>query len=365
MKYPPVDAATHLDATMRWLCVAQDATPDGGVSRMYHLEYGWGASYPETTGYIIPTFLDYARLSGDQSYRERALRMADWEIGIQMPSGAVQGGTIADRPSPAIFNTGQVLFGWVSAFRETGDERYRKALTAAADYLCRIQDADGAWRRELSRFVSASTDTYAYNIRTAWALLLAAAATGRADYRDAAARKLAFTVGLAQPNGWIAKNCLNDTERPLLHTIAYSLQGILECSAILGDARSRDVVTTACGHLAVSFYKNGGLAGRYDEHWNPAVRYRCLTGEAQLGIILWRLADLTGDAQWSEMARALNDQLRRTQQLNGAAETAGGVKGSYPVSAEYGQYQYLNWAAKFFADSLMCEMRVTGAGTSG
>ncbi len=33
----------------------------------------------------------------------------------------------------------------------------------------------------------------------------------------------------------------------------------------------------------------------------------------------------------------------------------GGIKGSFPVNGAYGRYQYLNWAAKFFMDSLMLE----------
>jgi len=49
---------------LQWLVRAQDnsATRDGGVSRHYSLANGWAASYPETTGYIIPTMLLHARL---------------------------------------------------------------------------------------------------------------------------------------------------------------------------------------------------------------------------------------------------------------------------------------------------------------
>jgi hypothetical protein len=62
--YPVHDATIHLGEAMSWLCRAQDAGGDGGVSRSYALRHmrahgrrGWLASYPETTGYIIPTFL--------------------------------------------------------------------------------------------------------------------------------------------------------------------------------------------------------------------------------------------------------------------------------------------------------------------
>ena len=46
------------------------------------------------TGYIIPTVFDYAKRSGRQELFERAVRMAEWECRVQMPNGAVQGGTV-------------------------------------------------------------------------------------------------------------------------------------------------------------------------------------------------------------------------------------------------------------------------------
>ena len=49
-----------------WLGRAQDnsASHDGGVARDDSLETGWATSYPETTGYIVPTMLEYARRYG-------------------------------------------------------------------------------------------------------------------------------------------------------------------------------------------------------------------------------------------------------------------------------------------------------------
>ena len=48
-----------VDAAIEWLCAAQDRSKsnDGGVARDYSLLADWASSYPETTGYIIPTFL--------------------------------------------------------------------------------------------------------------------------------------------------------------------------------------------------------------------------------------------------------------------------------------------------------------------
>ena len=53
----------HIKATMEWLSLAQKQNGDKGVSAFYSLFEGWAASYIETTGYIIPTFFNYANLS--------------------------------------------------------------------------------------------------------------------------------------------------------------------------------------------------------------------------------------------------------------------------------------------------------------
>jgi hypothetical protein len=87
------DTRAHLKATIRWLCRAQDRCGGQGVSAAYSLARGWESPYPETTGYIIPTFYDYAMMTGQEEFRDRARRMADWEIAVQLPSGAVQAAT--------------------------------------------------------------------------------------------------------------------------------------------------------------------------------------------------------------------------------------------------------------------------------
>src|SRR3546814_14043228 len=108
-------------------------------------------SYPETTGFIIPTFYRYWHLTGRDDIRARAVRMADWECAVQHPSGGVLAGALGDSPEPTVFNTGQVLFGWVRAFEAEGTERYREAALRAATWLCAVQDAAARWRRTAHR----------------------------------------------------------------------------------------------------------------------------------------------------------------------------------------------------------------------
>src|SRR5438270_1645808 len=97
----------NLPAAYGWLCRAQDVTGDGGVAAWYHLFRGWATSYPETTGYIIPTFLVYSRLFDEPEAKRRAIQMADFECEVQLSSGAVRGGQMNIKAAPAVFNTGQ------------------------------------------------------------------------------------------------------------------------------------------------------------------------------------------------------------------------------------------------------------------
>ena len=66
-----------IDEATMWLGRAQDfsASRDGGVARDFSLLSGWATSYPETTGYIVPTMLQVADLRAVPEYRERAMRM--------------------------------------------------------------------------------------------------------------------------------------------------------------------------------------------------------------------------------------------------------------------------------------------------
>ena len=55
-------------------------------------------------------------------------------------------------PTPAVFNTGQVILGWVRAHRETGAESYPEAARRAADFLLTCLDERGKFGRGHSQF---------------------------------------------------------------------------------------------------------------------------------------------------------------------------------------------------------------------
>ena len=78
----------HLVKAARWLKAAQDAMTDGGVGGRYLLSEGWTSSYPETTGYIIPTFLRLAKELKDDDYLDRAARAVRFLLSVQLDPAA-------------------------------------------------------------------------------------------------------------------------------------------------------------------------------------------------------------------------------------------------------------------------------------
>lgn len=346
-----------LDAVMEWLARAQDCSHfhDGGVARDYSLIDGWASSYPETTGYIVPTFIEYARQSGRAEFRERARRMADWLVSIQLPSGAFQGGKIDSIPVvPVTFNTGQILIGLAAAQAEFGT--YREPMRRAADWLVETQDDDGCWRDYPTPFAAPGEKEYETHV--AWGLFEAARLDPGRGYGEAGSANVRWALSGQHANGWFARCCLDDATRPLSHTIGYVLRGLIEGHRFSPDPALLDAARRTADSLLGTLGEDGSIPGRLRSDWSSDVGWVCLTGSAQLASCWLLLFECTGDERYMRAAWLANRFLRRTVRTHGPAESRGAVKGAFPVDGGYGRFQFLNWAAKFLADSLMLEMRL-------
>ena len=358
----PLPADPGIDPTVRaaldWLGAAQDrsASADGGAARHYSLVQGWGPSYPETTGYIVPTLLAAGERLGDAAVAARGRRMLDWLVSIQREDGGFQGGMIGQTPVVSVtFNTGQILMGLADGVARFGDA-YRPAMERAADWLVATQDADGAWRRAPTPFAEPGEKVYETHV--AWGLLEAARQAPERGYGEAGLRNVRWALGHQQANGWFAQCCLTDATQPLTHTIGYVLRGVVEAYRFSGDATFLAAARRTADGLLGALEAEGRLPGRLDADWRGTVPWVCLTGSVQIAHCWLLLYLYTGDARYRDAAYAANAFVRRTVRLDGPPETRGGVKGSYPVDGWYGAYQYLNWAAKFFVDANFLEADV-------
>jgi hypothetical protein len=367
--------AAHLEAAAAWLRRAQDATFDGGVSWGYRLNGGWAASYPETTGYIVPTYLALAEAgigggaSGDgggPSDIDRARRAISFLLGIQLPNGAFPGARIDEnRTAPSVFNTGQILNGLVGWHRATGDPTTAEAAARAAAWLVATQEADGAWSHDVYNRLEVSYLAHA----TCW-LAEYGEHAGDAPATAAAGRHLDRVLQRYDPAtdwfdgaGFSAAD--HEARRSVTHTMAYTIWGVLDLGLRLGRPEAVQAASRSAARVAAVVQRDGRLAGMVDATWAGLSDWDCLTGSSQMALVWFRLAGMGEAAGDLDAARLVLDRVRAAQDLGSRDPgVRGGIAGSDPVWGEYLRFVLPNWAAKFTIDAFLEEARVTGA-TSG
>ncbi len=346
----------HIAAAAQWLAHAQDVTSDGGVSGRYLLNGGWTSSYPETTGYIVPTFLALARTL-DPTFRARAERCVRFLLNLQLADGAFPGGEVAEnRTRPSVFNTAQIINGLVAWHRETGDTAAAQAAARAADWMVAQQDDDGAWRKHIYGNVTT------YTAHASCWLAEAGRHFGNEKWLRAAERHLDWVLtNVDADTGWIALagfgNRDHEQHRAVTHTLAYTIWGVLYLSQLLGRDDGLAVARRAAERVMRRLELSGWLPGEIDHRWKAARSdYACLTGNAQMALIWFRLAELTGDMRFCNAALKAIDLVSAAQPMdNSDPGIRGGIPGSAPIWGGYITMGVPNWAAKFYVDALLAK----------
>lgn len=349
----------HYNLTVNWLKIAQDATPDAGVSRGFSLVWnrkfgkaGWQPSYPETTGYIIPTMIKAAKLCRDTDFLQRARLMANWEIAIMLHGKSVQGGNICTEPKPAVFDTGQVIRGLFALYEELKQQEYlEKALQAARWILANEDRQQGRWVEYNASCVNQYTTTY--NVYAIAPLARLGVVINDSELQELAYRTGKFTMQMQNENGWFCNCDFQDRDDALLHTIAYAIDGLWDLGEVLEEKAFLDSAKCALDATISQMAPGGWLPGRFNASWAGTVDWACLTGVAQIGVICMKAFRLDGDVRYYDAARNVKNFLKACQ--NNIDDTFGGIGavwGSWPVSGGYAAYQAINWAAKYFADLL-------------
>jgi folate-dependent phosphoribosylglycinamide formyltransferase PurN len=349
----------HLRAAAHWLAAAQDSQSDGGIAGRYQLDRGWTSSYPETTGYIVPTFLALSGVLPESGFRERAERAVQFLLSVQLPDGGFPGLEIAaNRTIPSAFNTGQILHGLTTWDRETGDERAHHAARRAAQWLLSVQDPDGAFRRHTYKD---SACTYSAHL----ACWLAEWGEHAADSAATAAagRHLDWTLGHRRPNDWIALAGFEEeqhrADEAFTHSIAYTLAGILSAAETLGRRDGVVAAEAAAERLARRLELSRFLPGLIGSDWKGRSHYGCLTGNCQMALIWFRLHTLSGNLRLVNAALKAIDLVKLAQPMRNANPgLSGGIPGSDPIHGTYIEGAFPNWAAKFFIDALLEKRRV-------
>ncbi|MGB8989968.1 MAG: prenyltransferase/squalene oxidase repeat-containing protein [Candidatus Sulfotelmatobacter sp.] len=345
-----------LRALLRWMLHAQRR--DGGIAAYYSLLTGYSESYPEVTGYIVPTLYDLADATGDGRCAEAAERSTRWLLSLQMPTGAFPGGLHGifhgNEAQPSVFNTGQILQGLVRAYAETKRPEIVKAAVSAGDWLVDMQQPDGSWSGPGAYQGTAHT----YYSMVAWSLAELSGRVADEKYGNAAERNLDWVLSQWRPSGWF--DGINLRGHPdYLHFIAYVLQGVLECGRLRRRDDAFQKIAKSAWVLLRRFENNKYLPGAYEADFKRGAQFACLTGNAQMSCVWLRLFEMTDDLRYLNAALKMNEMLKRLVLTEGRRGVDGGVSGSYPVWGAYQPLRYISWGCKFFADALMLERRLT------
>jgi malonyl-CoA O-methyltransferase len=280
--------------------------PTGGI----RVHSNHASAYPEVTGYIIPTLLDY----GD---RGLAARLVQWLVRIQREDGAF---TDPDWGKPYIFDTGQALRGLLAGVNT--DPEAREAARKAAEYLCAHLIDEGRGGFHLGYADGTAGDiSESIHLYVLPALVQAGGLLETPRYSECAARCLTFYRAAA------------DTLRPsdLTHFLAYQLEALID----LGAAEAALPVLDALREQQAADGSVRAVAG------SPWV---CAPGLAQL-VICWYKTGL-----WEAADRAM-DWLEAHQQ------PSGGFLGGYGPGTTYFPEAELSWAAKFYLDAHRLRVR--------
>ncbi len=344
---PRRDRDEHLQAAVAWLKRAVSATPDQGVSYGYSIRGGWRPSYRETSGYIAVTFFDLERHRADAESGILARSISNWLCEVQESDGSIANPRYR-RGEGIVFDTGQVLLGYVRAYRETGEARFRDAAVRASSWLAAHIDPDGAWRRNTHL-----ETPHAYNTRVAWAMLECHQIAPDQAILEAARNNLDWALR-QERDGYFGSCAFKQGVAPFTHTIAYAIRGFIESARLLDEPRYEQAAVRAADAVLEHVRSDGWIPGQIDESGQPAARYCCLTGNCQLAIIWLQLYESTGSKRYLAAAkRSLRFVMDHQDLATSNPALRGAIKGSHPIWGSYATLSYPNWAAKFFIDALL------------
>ena len=343
------DHQRHLEAGADWLIASIQACDGEASSKGYKIGRGWMPPYPETTGYIIPTLLNLGEFRNDPGLAATARKMGAWLTRIQRPDGGFSGYELGLQEAPDVFDTGMILLGFNALLRDGVADKIAPAAARAAEFLVGAIDNEGAFARHVSHEM-----LHTYNVRSAWALV---AYGNLADDEATMAAGLAnadWTLGQQRDNGFFDNNGFKPGGNSNTHGTAYVLRGLLQIHGLTGRDDILAAVRRGIDPVVALLEQHGWLAAEIGPDWTFRSRHICLTGCAQLAIVLLRLAGLTGDTRYVEPAERLIALVAAAQNTRAkGTRHHGAIAGSFPIFGRYAPLQYPNWATKFFVDALL------------
>jgi hypothetical protein len=350
MKKP--DDFNFLDAvspSVQWLRESIDINQGKGssayFSRLRHPVKGWSPAYPETTGYLIPTLLQYSKISGFEDLKAYAEHCVNWLLEIQDPKGWFPA-LYADSHQPSVFNSGMILFGLLACFKENPDASLKQAIQNTVSWIMDQLDED-------FRFLEKNQTAPTYYTRVLWALAEVQSVFPNPDWQIKIETSLQAYNQLIQKNGWIQNWEFPGQEFAFTHTMAYTWRGFLETSILTNDQKTLDKTLDSFKIFLVKIRpRSWQTGGFYQKNWDGEFRFNCLTGLFQLCLLCNKAYEITGQKIFRDHQFAFFDEGFKNKNTSLIGKK-GGVFGSEPIFGKYMPWKQPNWAVKFYLDACL------------
>lgn len=337
--------------TLKWLIKSFEVTNFEGSAHNYSHWLnggdGWVEAYPETTGYIIETLLDYDLVFPEYKLKALARKQCYWLLSQQFSSGAFPSGKIGGS-TPSIFNSGQILFGLMDGWKLTQKEEFHEAIISCVEWLIAQLDNDNKW----SNYNWVEGHNPAYLTRVIWPILQAAELLGQDQWTQWIYPCFEYYRRQRNENYSYKNWGFYPKQASYTHTIAYTLRGLLESALLLGSNETVLDLEGTASKIVEIYRTRGFLAGSYTEDWQGDYSFICVTGHAQLSLFFSRFFELTHKVEYQEMASSLFRDIEEIPSKNNIVHSLrGAVPGSVPIHSQYNRLRYPNWAAKFYLDA--------------
>jgi uncharacterized protein YyaL (SSP411 family) len=348
-----------LKNTFTWIKASFDATKDGGSSAYYIFGGGWKASYPETTGYLIPTMYEYAAYSGNKEWAVLAKKAADWLLKIQDAQGGWQGLQVDEKCDLRVFNSGMILDGLVAAYQRENDPKYLEAAARGMKWIAGKVGPDGFFKE--NNVVGGG----AFDTLVCACMLMVIQYLPQEEqniYIPIVRKALDAHLTLQTENAWFRKCNFRDDNLALLHHLGYTVDGLLISAEILDDknyyAAAKRTLNKLLSKFEVSLELPAFTASDWTTHKDLGSKASlCLTGYSQISIAFQKVARIENDLRFLNAALKINDLVASIGNYPSMESGISyGLPGSYPINGSYQPYQFVNWAAKYHAEAMLLSL---------
>jgi len=291
----PHPGTRSVEQACNWILHNQQA--NGGVS-VYH---GAENEYPEVTGYIIPTMLQYG-------FRDEALKMADFLASVANEDGSFNA---AGSQRVYLFDTAQALRGLNAVSKIT--DRYDELRNKTAEFLFTVLEQNSGLFPKSYEDDPEVPET-----------IMLFALPPMMDYAQDFQREDRIAL-IHRSADLYLKDPHVLSQKSLTHFLAYQIDGLI-------DLGYPEAVKDIISRLLASQKADGSIPAY------KGVKWVCITGCSQIAICLYKLG-------MREPAGKLVSWVEQNM------EASGGFLGSVGQGAQYYADRELSWAVKFYLDA--------------